>query len=111
MWMEYLSHEERLTELKLFILEKRRIQKSLIEFQYLMGSYERGGEEIFARVCRDKYLWTEFASENIIGTTLKEINSSLTIVYRDNSILIWTTQYTKPPINTNRSPVGPKTFN
>jgi len=43
--MEHLSYEERLRELGLFILEKRRLQSDLIAvFQHLKGAYNKVGE-------------------------------------------------------------------
>jgi len=53
--LEYLSYEDRLRELGLFILEKKRLWGDLIAaFQYLKGAYKKDGEGLFARVCSDR---------------------------------------------------------
>jgi len=53
--LEYLSYKDRLRELGLFSLEKRRPQDDLIAaFQYLKGAYRKDGEGLFTRVCRDR---------------------------------------------------------
>jgi len=50
--LEHLSYEERLRELRLFSLEKRRLWDDLIAaFQYLKGAYRKDGKNIFSRAC------------------------------------------------------------
>jgi len=53
--LEYLSYKDRLRELRLFILEKRRLWGGLIAaFQYLKGAYRKDGEGLFTGVCSDR---------------------------------------------------------
>ncbi|KAK4829073.1 LOW QUALITY PROTEIN: hypothetical protein QYF61_002017 [Mycteria americana] len=53
--MEHLSYEDRLRELGLFSLEKRRLWGDLIAaFQYLTGVYKKDGDRHFGRVCCDR---------------------------------------------------------
>ena len=53
--MEHLSYKDRLKELRLFRLEKRRFQGDPIAaFQYLKGSYRKKGDRHFGMVCDDR---------------------------------------------------------
>ncbi|GAB0188377.1 hypothetical protein GRJ2_001303000 [Grus japonensis] len=53
--LEHLSYEDRLRELGLFSLEKRRLWGDLIAaFQYLKGAYRKDGEGRFIRECSDR---------------------------------------------------------
>ena len=53
--LEHLSCEDRLRELGLFSLEKRRLQGHLIAaFQYLKGAYKKSGEGLFTRAWSDR---------------------------------------------------------
>ena len=53
--LEHLSSEERLRELGLFSLEKRRSWGDLLAaFQYLKGAYRKDGEGLFIRECSDR---------------------------------------------------------
>ena len=55
--LEHLPYEDRLRELGLFSLERRRLQGDLIvAFQYLKGAYRKGGEGLFIRECCDR-IW------------------------------------------------------
>jgi len=53
--LEHLCCEERLRELGLFHVEKRRLQRHLIvAFQYLKGAHRRDGENLFSKACCDR---------------------------------------------------------
>ncbi|KAK4826683.1 hypothetical protein QYF61_010692 [Mycteria americana] len=53
--LEHLSHKDRLRELGLFSLEKRRLWGDLIAaFQYLKGAYRKHGDRLFSKACCDR---------------------------------------------------------
>ncbi|KFP93802.1 hypothetical protein N329_08994, partial [Haliaeetus albicilla] len=53
--LEHLSHEDRLRQLGLFSLVKRRLWGDLIvAFQYPKGAYKKGREGLFTRACSDR---------------------------------------------------------
>ena len=59
--MEHTSYEDRLRELGLFSLEKRRLRGDLrASFQYLKGSYRKEGDRLFSRVSCERIRGNSF---------------------------------------------------
>jgi len=59
--MAYLYYKERMRELGLFSLEKRRLREDLTAaFQYLKGASNKAGEGLFARACSDSTRGNDF---------------------------------------------------
>jgi len=53
--LEHLSYEDRLREVDLFILEKRKLQGDLIAaFQYSKRDYKQKGNQVFTWVDSDR---------------------------------------------------------
>jgi len=62
--MEHLSYEERLRELGLFSLEKRRLQGELTAaFQCLKEAYVKGEDNFFSRACCNRTRGNGFKRE------------------------------------------------
>jgi len=59
--IEHLSCDERLIELRLFILENRRLWGDLTAaFRYLKGAYKKAGEGLFSRACCNRTRGNDF---------------------------------------------------
>ena len=59
--LEHLSCEERLRELGLFSLEKRRLQGDLIAaFQCLKRAYKKDGDNLLSRACCSRTRCNDF---------------------------------------------------
>ena len=72
--LEHLYYEDRMRQLGLFSLEKRRLQGDLIAaFQYLEGAYGKDGEGLFVGECSDRTRGNSFK--------LKEGRFRLEILY------------------------------
>ncbi|KFV03353.1 hypothetical protein N340_00240, partial [Tauraco erythrolophus] len=53
--LEHFCYEDRLRDLGLFSLQKRRLRGDLIAaFQHLKGAYKKAGEGLFTRTCSDR---------------------------------------------------------
>jgi len=53
--LDHLPYEDRLKELGLFSMEKRRLWGDLtVAFQYLMGIYKHDGNQLFTKVDSDR---------------------------------------------------------
>ncbi|XP_064505691.1 triadin isoform X3 [Pseudopipra pipra] len=70
--LEHISYEDRMRDMGLFSLEKRRLRGYLITvFQYLKGACQRGKEGLFTGACSDRTRGN--------GFKLKEVRFSLDI--------------------------------
>ena len=59
--MEHLFHKDRLRELRLFSLQKRRLWGDLVvAFRYLKEGCKKEGDRLFSRVCYDRIRENDF---------------------------------------------------
>jgi len=71
--LEHLSCEDRLRQLGLFSLMKKRLQGDLIAaFQYLTGAYKKDGDKLFSRACCNRTRGNSFKLKELIQTGYKE---------------------------------------
>ena len=62
--LEHLPYKDRLRELGLFSLEKRKLWGNLVvAFQYLKGAYRKAGEGLYMRACSDRTRGNGFTLE------------------------------------------------
>ena len=62
--LEYLLYRDRLRELGLFSMQKRRLQGDLtMAFLYQEGAYRKDGEGLFVRTCSDRTRGKGFKQE------------------------------------------------
>ena len=87
--LEHLSCEERLRDLGLFSLEKRRLWGDLIAaFQYLKGAYKQEGERLFTQSDGDRARGMVLNSGEAVGApSLEAIKARLE--GRLGSLMLW----------------------
>ena len=62
--LDHLSYAEKVRQLWLFSLEKRRVQGHLVAaFQYIKGAYRKDRERLFTRTCSGRIRRNSFKME------------------------------------------------
>ncbi|KAK4822634.1 hypothetical protein QYF61_018586 [Mycteria americana] len=82
--LEHLSYEDRLRELGLFSLDKRRLQGDLIAAcQDLKGAYRKDGDRLFSKACCDRTRSNEVSYYKLSPTRLYRKGAGETSQTRD----------------------------
>ena len=86
--MEHIPYKERLRELELFSLERRRLWGDLrVAFQYLKGGYKKEGDRLFGRVCCGRTRGNSFKlKERRFGLGIRKLFFTVRLVRHWNGL-------------------------